>query len=136
MQHLATTDTSSNQFGTIHDWDQIFKALAELEQPVDKEELAEMEKVYTECNRAAHMAFVDNHNAGYYINSYTTKLNPTMDTVMEKLFAGVRRLQEEWRDADADKQHGTSATTRRQDDFRRTMQVLSRLETSFRRRRN
>ena len=55
MQHLATTDTSSNQFGTFQEWGKIFQALAELEEPVDKEELAEMEKVYTECNRAAHM---------------------------------------------------------------------------------
>ena len=46
---------------------------------MDKEELAEMEKVYKDCRGAAHMAFVDNHNAGYDINSYTTKLNPTMD---------------------------------------------------------
>ena len=96
MQHLATTDTSSGQFGTFQDWDQIFKALAELEEPVDKEELAEIEKVYTECNRAAHMAFVDNHNAGYYINSYTAKLNPTMDNVLKKLLDSVRRLQSEW----------------------------------------
>ena len=76
----------------------------ELEEPVDKEELVEMEKVYTECNRAAHMAFVDNHNAGYYINSYTTKLNPTMDNVLKKLLDSVRRLQSEWQESAAAKE--------------------------------
>jgi len=136
MQHLATTDTSSNQFGTFQDWGKIFQALAELEEPVDKEELAELEKVYTECNRAAHMAFVDNHNAGYYINSYTTKLNPTMDNVLKKLLDSVRPLQSEWQESAAAKEASQSADVKkdaRQEHFRRTMQVLSRFESSFRR---
>ena len=48
---------------------EIFKSLAQLEQPVNQEELAELEVVYKACTKAARMAFVDNHNAGYYINS-------------------------------------------------------------------
>ena len=56
-----------------------------------------------------------------------------MDTVLEKLLAGVRRLNDEWREADAAKPAHEAATTRRQADFRRTMQLLSRFETSFRR---
>ena len=95
-----------------------------------------MEKVYTECNRAAHMAFVDNHNAGYYINSYTTKLNPTMDNVLKKLLDSVRRLQNEWQESAAAKEtshDGNDKKDARQENFRRTMQVLSRFESSFRR---
>ena len=40
--------------------------------------------------------FVDAHNTGYYVNSYTTKLNPVMDDVLRKLLDGIRRLQSEW----------------------------------------
>ena len=126
-------------FGTFQDWRQIFETLAELEEPVDKEELAEMEKVYKESNQAAHMAFVDNHNAGYYINSYTTKLNPTLDNVLRRLLDSVRRLQSEWQESAAAKEAGRAAEhsaddkkDARQENFRRTMQVLSRFESSFR----
>ena len=128
MQHLATTDNSSGHFGTFQDWRQIFRTLAELEEPVDKEELAEMEKVYKESNRAAHMAFVDNHNAGYYINSYTTKLNPTLDNVLKRLLDSVRRLQSEWQESAAatETSHdGNDKKDARLENFRRTMQVLS-----------
>merc|ERR1711963_525246 len=126
MQHLAATDNSSVQLGTFQDWNSIFQTLSELQVPVDREEITQIENVYMECNRAAHNAFVDNHNAGYYINSYTTKLNPTMDNVLKKLLDGVRRLQGEW-------QASAAAKQARQEHFRRTMQVLQRFESSFRR---
>ena len=92
------------------------------------------ELLYEAGSRAALAMFVDAHNANYYMNSYTTKMNPTMDTVLEKLLAGVRRLNDEWREADAQpppKADGTAG--RRRSDFRRTVQILSRFETSFRR---
>ena len=73
------------------------------QEPIGKEELAEVEKVYKECNLAAHNAFVDNHNAGYYINSYTTKLNPTLDNALKRLLESVRRLQSEWQEQEAAK---------------------------------
>ena len=136
MQHLGTTETTANQFGTFQDWDQIFASIADYEQSLNKEELAEMENVYKECNRAAHMAFVDNHNAGYYINSYTTKLNPTMDNVLRKLLDSVRRLQNEWQESAAAKessQDGDEKKDARRENFRRSMQVLCRFESSFRR---
>ena len=34
------------------------------------------------------LLFADAHNAGFYINSYTTKLNPGMDTVLQRLLDG------------------------------------------------
>ena len=40
----------------------------------------------------ARLAFAEAHNAGFYMNSYTTKLNPTMDAVFQRLQEGVRRL--------------------------------------------
>ena len=86
------------------------------------------------------MAFVDNHNAGYYINSYTTKLNPTLDNVLRRLLDSVRRLQSEWQESAAAKEANRSNLNSaddkkdaRQEKFRRTMQVLSRFESSSRR---
>ena len=100
----------------------------------------EIEKVYKACNDAAHMAFVDNHNAGYYINSYTTKLNPSLDNVLKRLLESVRRLQSEWQESAAAKESEATASqvnsekpSTGKDHFRRTMQVLSRFESSFRR---
>ena len=140
LQHIGTTDKSSGDFGTFQDWRQIFKSLAELEEPVNQEELAELGKVYKACTEAAHMAFVDNHNAGYYINSYTTKLNPTLDNVLKRLMESVRRLQSEWQESEAAKlprgaasEEKDERTDARRENFRRTMQVLSRFESSFRR---
>ena len=89
--------------------------------------------LYEAGTQAAVAMFVDAHNTGYYINSYTTKLNPTMDTVLEKLLAGVRRLQDEWREADFVPPGKDDATASRKSGFARTMQILSRFESSFRR---
>ena len=57
--------------------------LAALEEQPHDDELAGLIK---ECSRQAHMAFVDNHNAGYCINSHTTKLNPTFGQRLEETF--------------------------------------------------
>ena len=114
----------------------MFRQLAQLEEHLPNETFRAITK---DCTQAAHLAFVDNHNAGYYINSYTTKLNPTMDNVLKRLLESVRRLQNEWQESEAVKQPQTAAdsadckTSARQQNFRRTMQVLSRFESSFRR---
>ena len=50
----------------------------------------------TAAMQAALLAFMDAVNAGYYINSYTTKVNPGMGDVLQKLCDGVRRLRDEW----------------------------------------
>ena len=51
--------------------------------------------VHEAVARAASAMFVDAHNTGYYINAYTTKSNPGMDNVMQKLLAGLRRLKDQ-----------------------------------------
>ena len=67
------------------------------------------------------MAFADNHNAGYYITSYTTKLNPSsLDNVLKRLLESVRRLQSEWQESTAAKESGGTASIGK-DHFRRTM---------------
>ena len=43
--------------------------------------------LYEAGGRAAMAMFVDAHNTAYYINAYTTKVNPSMDSVFEKLLA-------------------------------------------------
>ena len=98
----------------------------------------ELEKIFQECTKAANAAFADNHNAGYYINSYTTKLNPTLDNVLKRLLDSVRRLQSEWQEKEATRQHAGAATkdtdekpNAGRENFRRTMQVLSRLNHSL-----
>ena len=118
-------------------WPEHLVGLAQLREVINDNEL---EDLINECSLAAHMAFIDNHNAGYYINSYTTKLNATMDNVLNKLLESVRRLQAEWQESEAAKQTSDAATQdvaskkdERQQHFRRTMQVLSRFESSFRR---
>ena len=87
---------------------------------------------------AAHAIFVDAHNTGYYINAYTTKLNPTMENVLRRLLDGVRRLQDEWAQRATDAQPSDAPSSKpgvekNREAFRRTIQLLSRFETSFRR---
>ena len=54
-----------------------------------------------DLERHALATFVDAHNTSYYVNSYTTKVNPCMDDVLRKLLDGVRRLKSQWNDRDA-----------------------------------
>ena len=94
-------------------------------------------KIFLQSSYAMAL-FSDAHNASYYINSYTTKVNPTMDDVLRNLLDGVRRLQGELQDREAKLAEGAASTAdghaaKRREDFRRTMQVLSRFESCFRR---
>ena len=111
-------------------------------------------EIFEAASTAARAIFVDAHNTGYYINASTAKLNPTMDTVLRRLLEGVRRLQSQWEsgraqapsaeggapaalEGEARTAEGAAAAipTRLSsgEAWRRTMQVLSRFETSFRR---
>ena len=74
----------------------------------------------------AKLLFADAHNAGFYINSYTTKLNPGMGTVLQRLLEGVLRLHAEWA-------ANQEQSTRPPSAYKKTMQMLSRFDTSFRR---
>ena len=60
-----------------------------------------------------------------------------MDDVLRNLMDGVRRLQCEWQDREAKLSEGSSSgdanAAKRREEFRRTMQVLSRFESCFRR---
>ena len=92
---------------------------------------------------AALAAFVDSHNTGYYVNSYTTKLNPTMDGVLSKLMDSVRRLNSEWAEEEERKKSASgdlpgnavtdTAGEQRRQRVGRSMQMLMRFESSFRR---
>ena len=62
---------------------------------------ADRELLRKQLEQTALGTFVDAHNTSYYVNSYTTKVNPTMDGVLCKLLDGVRRLRDEWQDREA-----------------------------------
>ena len=48
------------------------------------------------------------HNAGYYTNSYTTKVNPTMDFFLGKLRAAMQKLSASWERAAEERQRQKS----------------------------
>ena len=94
----------------------------------------EVEATHAAAEKASISMFVDAHNTGYYVNSYTTKLNPSMDNVLRKLLDGVRRLHGQWESEVATvAAEDKNAVDKRQAAFRKCMQVLSRFETCFRR---
>ncbi|CAK0795192.1 unnamed protein product, partial [Prorocentrum cordatum] len=92
-----------------------------------------------DLERHALATFVDAHNTSYYVNSYTTNVNPSMDDVLCKLLDGARRLKSQWDDRGAQAAGGagdeaqSTAAGKRREDFKRTLQVLARFETCFRR---
>ena len=61
------------------DWHRVFAELSDKASTINDDDAQKMHKA---CGKAALAAFVDNHNTGYYVSSYTTKLNPTMDDVL------------------------------------------------------
>ena len=133
MQHLATTTDASEHFFVDQDWKQIFKELLEVKETPDSYGLDEIkENIFKACRKAAHDAFVDNHNTGYYINAYTTKLNPTTDNLLKNFLESIRRLRCEWDkfwEAKKSEDHPSTGA----DHYRRTVQVLSRFESTWRR---
>ncbi|CAK0815452.1 unnamed protein product [Prorocentrum cordatum] len=91
--------------------------------------------LYEAGNRTVVAMFVDAHSAGYYMNSYTAKVKPTTGAVFERLLTRVRRLSDEWREADAAARCGGdgAAAKGHQSICRRSIQALSRFETCSRR---
>jgi hypothetical protein len=142
LQHLGTTEHAAHEVVVFTDWQKEFCDI--LSAPAADGDSDDLDAISHAAHSAAVASFVDAHNTSYYINSYTTKVNPTMDGVLCKLLDGVRRLRDEWSDREAqqavaeensvsgDNQSG-AATSRRRESFRRTMQVLSRFESCFRR---
>ena len=157
MRHLNTTAGREWDLVLFTDWHAIFRDLSG-EDMTDSAADADREVLRKQLEETALGTFVDAHNTSYYVNSYTTKVNPTMDGVLCKLLDGVRRLRDEWQDREArreddchdgatpqdeprdgttpprrEQQATATATERRREDFTRTMQVLSRFESCFRR---
>ncbi|CAK0792583.1 unnamed protein product, partial [Prorocentrum cordatum] len=125
FQHLNTTSAE--------------KELANRDSPaVDDGDVARAD-LQGDLERHALATFVDAHNTSYCVNSYTTKVNPSMDDVLCKLLDGVRRLKSQWDDREAQAAGGagdeaqSTAAGKRKEDFKRTLQVLARFETCFRR---
>ena len=137
FQHLGTTPESDKlEVVAVTGWHAVFSELAASSPAEHSEAVAALKDA---SSRAALAAFVDAHNAGYYINAYTTKLNPTMDDVLQRLLEGVRRLTEEWQDRETEPAAAAKGTTsassevpaaavdQRRNVFRSTMQVLNQI---------
>jgi len=140
MKHLATTSESRAWTGSNMEWPSIFQRLSEgLEDALPSPATLasdDVDGIRKACTAAAMDMFVDAHNAGYYINSYTTKVNATMDTVLRNLMEGIRNLHTTWQDKireSANSQATDPQISKRQESFRKAMQTLNRLDTSFRR---
>ena len=116
LQHLNCTDMRKTPQPENIDWASLLACLAsspggrppdsaDSDRPPDSGDSDESDAsedqdstahIREAVERAVLAMFVDSHNTGYYINSYTTKVNPGMDNVMEKLLNGVRRLRDQW----------------------------------------
>ena len=142
FQHLGTTEHAAHEAIVFTDWHGEFASLLKMPgavAPASPADRQDADMVSGAAQASAVAAFVDAHNTSYYINSYTTKVNPTMDDVLSKLLDGLRRLRGEWSEREAEQAAAEEGSTVREstrkgrEDFRRTMQVLARFESSFRR---
>ena len=96
FQNLCTTEHAAHEVVIFTDWHQEFCDLLDTS-PTNSGAAATTDDPVCQAARAAAVAaFVDAHNTSYYVNSYTTKVNPTMDDVLCKLLDSVRRLEDEW----------------------------------------
>ncbi|CAK0841403.1 unnamed protein product, partial [Prorocentrum cordatum] len=139
FQHLNTTPAEKWDLVVLTDLHGIYRTLANRDSPaVDSGDAARAD-LQRDLERHALATFVDAHNTSYYVNSYTTKVKPSMDDVLCKLLDGVRRLKSQWDDkeaqaaGDAGDEAQSTAAGKRKEDFKRTLQVLARFETCFRR---
>ena len=127
MQYLGNSPCHLDAVDPELDWLGVFQSLTDIPR-ADAEEFQELAKP---LKREIIASFVDAHNAGYYINSYTTKVNPTMDNVLRRLFDAVRALHDAWnqapqRDGEKGKASKSSST------YAKTLQLLNRCETAVR----
>ena len=138
-RHLNTTPEKKWDLVIVTDWHEIHRELAGRDASAAGGDEPAGALPRPELEQHAVATFVDAHNTSYYVNSYTTKVNPRMDDVLKKLLDGVRRLKHQWGDGgaqaagDAGDGARSAASEKRREAFKRTMQVLSRFETCFRR---
>ncbi len=97
FKYLATTELSTHQHTILNNWSSAFTHLSRLSSIDDDDDDDEHFLLKAASAKGALATFVDAHNTGYYVNSYTTKLNPTMDGVLQRLMDGIKRLNSEWR---------------------------------------
>ena len=83
----------------------------------------EVEHLMQEVEKEATAAFSDGVNTGFYINSYTIKVNPSMDGMLDELRSGLERLQ----------QRREEEPERFRSHFAQTLDVLKNLSSSYRR---
>ena len=106
------------------------------------------------AQKAIRLLFADAHNAGFYINAYTTKANTSMNKVLTALMEGITRLRHRWESEESRRakeqdrrveevpqtgefasfdKAATKATEDMRQAYTKTIQVLTKMETAFRR---
>ena len=101
---LTCTTAPSDRIDEALDWPSILADCArgaDVLQDRVATALIDLDKVNEDAVQCASAMFVDAHNTGFYINSYTTKVAPGMDGVLNQLVKGVRRLRLQWQAAGA-----------------------------------
>ncbi|CAK0850189.1 unnamed protein product, partial [Prorocentrum cordatum] len=124
FQHLNTTPAEKWDLVVVTDWHGICRELANRGSPAVHGGDAARADLQRDLERHALATFV---------------VNPGMDDALRKLLDGVRRLKSQRGDreaqaaGDAGDEAQSTAAGKRKDDFKRTLQVLARFETCFRR---
>ena len=96
--------------------------------------LLQQSELDTTVKRSILHMFVDTHNTGYYVNSYTTKVGIGMEEFMKHLRAGIARKLQEIEDEEAAlrqtrKELGTGPTSL--PFSKKAAQILIRINTSY-----
>ena len=94
FQHLNTTADKAWDLVVFTDWHMIFRDTCsdcDLMQAEDdgESEVEDDSHLMQAIEQNALATFVDAHKTSYYVNSYTTKVNVSMDEVLGKLLDGV-----------------------------------------------
>ena len=101
FQHLGTTEHAAHEVVIFTDWHQEFCDLLDTSPTSSGAADASDDPVCQAARAAAVATFVDAHNTSYYVKSYATKVNQTMDDFLCKLLDSVRRLKDEWSEREA-----------------------------------
>ena len=118
-QPLSSEPSRWHSGTTPEDWRRILLDALGTEAPEYVGE--EVEHLMQEVEKEATAAFSDGVNTGFYINSYTTKVNPSMDGMLDELRSGLERLQ----------QRREEEPERLRSHFAQTLDVLKNLSIFF-----
>ena len=95
---LQAVSVSSGLDRPAIDWREVLLSMMDLEPPAPDDPNVEA------VRGMLAIVWREAHNAGFYTNSYTTKVNPTMDFFLGKLRAAIQKLHASWEKAAEERQ--------------------------------